>query len=193
MVTDAHRKSAHKFIANCIRGLGDDPNRPGLVDTPSRIVKMVEKDIFQTVGRDPDPDTMKVFPNSGYDQIVAVTHISFSSFCEHHFLPYMGYAHIGYIPGKSVLGLSKFARIVNHFAARPTIQEELTENVSAYIKRVLKPKGLMVVVSAAHTCMTSRGIRNLTSKTTTSSVYNLSPDAKMEFLELVKLNGSSSL
>lgn len=188
-LTEKKKKEALAKLRETFSLLGVNTDSDGFRETPERILKLWEMEVTRTVDAH-DLDCLTTFPNKDkLSQIVAVTHIAFSSWCEHHILPYMGYVHIGYVPDKKLLGLSKFARIVYHFADRPTIQEELTENIANFIFKKIKPTALIVVVQADHTCMSTRGVRNSTSRTITSALKP-NPEAidKGEFFELVKLN-----
>lgn len=139
-------------------GLGLDLNDPNLIDTPQRVAKMYCDELLVGL-KSPEPK-ITVFPNDKeYSQMILSDKIYFSSLCSHHFLPFSGYAWVLYIPDKSLIGLSKFSRIVNCFAARPQLQENLTHQVAHFLVDKLKPRGTMVVMRALHQCMHCRGVK----------------------------------
>lgn len=183
--------STYTFIAAhvaCIlRRIGEDPNRPGVIDTPARVARMYVDELL--AGYKVDPlQIVKTFSNDGYSQVVAVKDIPFYSLCEHHMLPFKGVAHIGYLPDGRVLGLSKFARIVDAIASRLQIQERMTKEIADIIQEGLQPKGVMVVISAEHLCMTMRGVQKPSSTMVTSmitGVFETDPTTKDEFLRLI--------
>ena len=152
-----------------ILAIGDNPDREGLKETPRRVANMYEE-IF--AGLEEDPQThVKIFNEESPDEMVVVRDIPFYSMCEHHLLPFIGKAHIAYIPkdGK-IIGLSKLARIVGSFAKRPQLQERLTSQVADFLEKVLQPRGVAVVVEAEHLCMSMRGARAAGAKTKTSAL-----------------------
>lgn len=150
--------------------IGEDPDREGLVETPKRVANMYEE-IFSGLSEDPAKH-LKMFREGQSDEIVIVRDIPMYSMCEHHFLPFVGKAHIAYIPNDDgfVIGLSKLARIVNSYARRPQLQERLTAQIADFIQDSMNPKGVAVVIEAEHLCMTMRGIRAAGSKTQTSAL-----------------------
>lgn len=150
--------------------IGEDPDREGLQETPKRVANMYEE-IFSGLSEDPAKH-LKMFREGQSDEIVIVRDIPMYSMCEHHFLPFVGKAHIAYIPNDDglVIGLSKLARIVNTYARRPQLQERLTAQIADFIQDSMNPKGVAVVVEAEHLCMTMRGIRAAGSKTQTSAL-----------------------
>lgn len=161
--------------------LGENTDREGLLETPERVARM----LFEvTSGLRSDPPKMTVFDKGKNDQMVTVLNIAFSSICEHHMVPFIGKAHIGYVPGESILGLSKFGRVLDWFASRPQIQENLTTEVADYIEDILAPQGVIVVIEAEHMCMSIRGIKKPGHKTTTSAIRGNVP--KREFFDILK-------
>lgn len=150
--------------------IGEDPDREGLVETPRRVANMYEE-IFSGLNENPEKH-LKMFREGQSDEIVIVRDIPMYSMCEHHFLPFVGKAHIAYIPNDEglVIGLSKLARIVNSFARRPQLQERLTAQIADFIQKEMDPKGVAVVIEAEHLCMTMRGIRAAGSQTRTSAL-----------------------
>lgn len=148
-----------------LEGMGEDLNRPGLVETPERIARMYEE-IFGGMGQDASVPLSKTFPVENNEMVIEKD-ITFYSMCEHHFMPFYGKAHVAYIPNGKVVGLSKLARTVEIFAKRPQIQEQMTAQIVDAIMEELKPQGVMVMLEAEHMCMTMRGVRKPGSKTVT--------------------------
>ncbi len=163
-----------KKIADGVRlileGMGEDPNRPGIVETPQRVAEMYAE-ICGGLYEDANAE-MKVLPSEAHDEIVLVKDITLASICEHHLIPFTGVAHVAYIPqGGRIVGLSKLARIVDIFARRPQVQERLTTQVADLLfDGPLKPSGVLVVVEAVHLCMTMRGIKKPGATTITSAL-----------------------
>lgn len=152
-----------------LEGVGEDPDREGLIETPARVARMYEE-IFAGMNQDPHDLFEKLF-DEHHQEMVLVREIPFYSMCEHHLAPFFGQAHIAYIPGKEgkVCGLSKLARLVDLYAKRPQIQERLTSQIADTLVEELNPEGVMVVLEAEHMCMTMRGVKKPGSKTTTSA------------------------
>lgn len=174
-------------VATILRAAGEDPERDGIRDTPKRVARMYVNELLAGYRVDVQA-IVKTFDNDGYSQVVAVKDIPFYSLCEHHMLPFKGVAHIGYMPDGRVLGLSKFARIVDAIAARLQIQERMTKQIADVIQEGLTPKGVMVVIEAEHLCMTMRGTKKPSSTMVTSmvtGVFESSATIKDEFLRLI--------
>jgi GTP cyclohydrolase I len=151
-----------------LTALGADLDAPGLAETPARLAAAYAELLT------PRPFKLTTFPNDeGYDELVLARSIPFSSLCEHHVLPFVGVAHVGYIPGDRILGLSKLARIVELFARRLQVQERMTVQIADWLQEQLAPKGVGVVLEAEHLCMSVRGVRVPGSRTTTSAVHGL--------------------
>lgn len=170
--------------------LGEDPGREGLIETPRRIADMYAE-VFEGLHTDP-AEYLKVGFDVAHDEMVILRNIPFYSMCEHHFLPFHGEAHVGYVPDGRVVGISKLARVVEGFARRPQIQEVLTGQVADTIMDVVKPDGVAVVIEAEHLCMTMRGIKKPGSRMVTSATRGLfrqSPITRSEFLSLVHGRG----
>lgn len=148
-----HKKLLQEFLAH----FGEDPTRDGLKETPNRIFRMY-KELFAGYLVDP-ASVFKTFDANGYDELITVANISFYSLCEHHMVPFIGKVHIGYVPNGKILGLSKFARLVEIYARRLQVQENFTNQISNAIEKHLKPKGSIVHVEAEHLCMTMRGVK----------------------------------
>lgn len=170
-----------------LKVLGEDTAREGLRETPARVARAM-RDL--TRGYNDDPSVWwKVFDAEGADQMVCQWAIPLYSLCEHHMLPFAGYAHIGYIPKDQIVGLSKFKRVVDLFARRLQVQERLTRQIAEFLDSHLEPRGVIVVVEAEHFCMTMRGVQTPGTTTTTSAVTGdfLNPDegSREEFLRLM--------
>lgn len=163
-------------IMNAVReiliAVGEDPDRDGLKETPKRVANMYEE-IFAGINESPTKH-LKFFDEKSNDEMVIVRDIPFSSMCEHHLLPFVGKAHIAYIPSDNrIIGLSKLARIVDTFAKRPQVQERLTHDIADFLNENLKPKGVAVLIEAEHMCMNMRGAKAAGSKTQTSALRGM--------------------
>ena len=176
-------------VREFLAGIGEDPNREGLLETPARVARACEE-LFGGMREDPTLHLQKQFTSSGEDELVIVRDIPFSSMCEHHLLPFTGRAHVGYIPRHGrITGLSKIARVVEGYAHRLQIQEQLTSQVADAFVQVLDARGVIVVIEAEHSCMTIRGIKKPGSLTVTSAVRGtLAEDARSraEALDLLR-------
>lgn len=176
----------HTLIRQLIQAIGDDPDREGLVDTPKRVVKSW-KELFSGYGK--DPLEFSTTFNEGYDQVIACKDIEFFSFCEHHMLPFYGSASIGYIPNDGkVIGLSKLARLVEMYGRRLQIQERLTKQIAEGLQQLINPRGVAVVLSGTHTCMTMRGVNKQNSTMVTSSMlgcFRESASARAEVMSII--------
>lgn len=154
-----------------LEGVGEDPKREGLLNTPDRVSRMYAE-IFQGLREDSREVLNTVFKED-YDEIVLLKDIPFVSLCEHHLMPFTGKAHVAYLPSGKIVGLSKLARAVDHFAKRPQVQERLTMQIADLITNELEPKGVTVVIEATHTCMTMRGVKKSGGVMTTSAMRGL--------------------
>jgi GTP cyclohydrolase IA len=181
---DAAQRAATDFLV----ALGIEVGREGLQETPARMARAYAE-LF-----DARPFRLTTFPNDeGYDELVLARGIPFRTVCEHHLLPFAGVAHVGYLPGERIVGLSKLARLVEHFAARPQTQERLTKQVADCLADCLRPRGAGVVLEAEHTCMTLRGVRALGATTITSALAGaLRADSRSraEFFASARVGGS---
>ncbi len=178
-----------KAIEELISGVGEDPSREGLIDTPKRVAEMYQE-LFQGMGVDP-VEELKVGFQEGHHEMVIAKDIPFYSMCEHHFLPFFGVAHIGYIPNEvgRVVGVSKLARVVECVARRPQLQERMTSQIAEAIVKGLQPDGVAVVVQAEHLCMIMRGIKKPGSSIITSAVrgvFRKRPETRAEFFSLIQ-------
>lgn len=175
-----------RAVREILLAVGEDPDREGLLQTPARVARMYAE-LFSGLHQDPRVHLQTAFTEK-YDEVVLVRDIAFHSVCEHHLLPFIGKAHIGYIPDGRVLGLSKLGRIVEVVARRPQVQERLTETVADLLVEELGAKGVAVVVEAVHTCMTIRGIRKPGSECVTSAMKGLfrsNVSSRAEVLSLI--------
>ena len=163
-------------VRQILKAIGEDPDRDGLQRTPQRVADMYAE-LFSGVGKDPVEEIDVVF-EAGHDEMIMVRDIPLASLCEHHMLPFIGKAHVAYIPNEKgqITGLSKLARVVDLVARRPQVQERLTTEVADAIETALDPRGVLVVVEAEHLCMTMRGIRKPGSETVTSAVRGIFRD-----------------
>ncbi|MBB5787671.1 GTP cyclohydrolase I FolE [Jiangella mangrovi] len=164
-------------VRELLIAVGEDPERDGLLETPSRVARAYEE-MFRGLRQNP-ADVLTTTFELGHDEMVLVKDIELASMCEHHLVPFYGYAHVGYIPGPTgrIAGLSKLARLVDVYAKRPQVQERLTSQVANSLVELLKPAGVIVVVEAEHLCMTMRGVRKPGAKTVTSAVRGQLRDA----------------
>jgi GTP cyclohydrolase I len=173
---------AKRAVTDLLAALGQDPSSEPLLDTPRRVAASYAELLT------PAPFTPTSFPNDeGYDELVLARAIPFSSLCQHHLLPFVGVAHVGYLPADRILGLSKLARVVELFARRLQLQERLTTQVADWLQDQLAPKGVGVVLEAEHLCMTLRGVRAAGARTVTSALHGLlrtDPRSRQEFLAL---------
>ena len=158
-------------VHEILEAVGEDPDREGLRDTPARVARMYEE-LFSGLWRDAGEDLKKAFVQK-YDEIVLIKDIPFESMCEHHLLPFLGHAHVAYLPNGRVVGLSKLARVVETLSRRPQVQERLTEQVADLLMTQLDAKGVAVVLEATHTCMTIRGVRKPGAVCITSAMKGL--------------------
>ncbi len=179
-------KKLKPIITNLLKAIGEDPTRDGLKDTPARVVKSYAK-LFEGYTKNPK-DLVTVFDNEGYSEMVIAKDIDFYSFCEHHLLPFYGKAHVGYVPDKKIIGLSKLPRLVELFSRRLQNQERLTKQVADTLAGVLAPKGVGVVITAEHMCMKVRGVEKQNCKVSTSSFtgwFLKDQRTRSEFLSLI--------
>ena len=160
-----------RAVREILIAVGENPDREGLLETPARVARMYAE-MFSGLKQDPRQHTQKFF-TAEYDEIVLVRDISFCSMCEHHLLPFIGHAHVAYIPEGKVIGLSKIARVVEVIARRPQIQEQMTEQIANLLVDELGAKGVAVVIEAAHSCMTIRGVKKPGSSMVTSAMKGL--------------------
>jgi GTP cyclohydrolase I len=175
-----------RAVREILAAVGEDPNREGLQETPARVARMYAE-LFSGLHQDPREHLQKFFTQE-YDEIVLVRDICFNSVCEHHLLPFMGKAHIGYIPNGRVLGLSKLARVVEVVSKRPQVQERMTEDIANFLVDELGAKGVAVVIEASHSCMTIRGVRKPGSVCVTSAmkgVFRSNVSSRAEVMTLI--------
>lgn len=180
------QKKIEKAVTLLLEGIGEDPSREGLRETPQRIARMYGE-IFGGMEEDAETHLAKRFPVE-HNEMVLEKDIVFYSMCEHHLLPFYGKAHVAYIPNGSVVGLSKLARTVETFARRPQIQERLTAQIADAVMQELRPKGVMVMLEAEHMCMTMRGIKKPGSRTVTTAArgaFTEAEELRTQFMALL--------
>lgn len=181
--------AAQKAAGDLLQALGADITAEGLRETPRRLAEAYAELLT------PEPFDLTTFPNDGdYDELVVARSIPFHSLCEHHVLPFVGIAHVGYLPGERIIGLSKLARVVDHFARSLQVQERLTKQLCDWLEERLRPKGVGVVLEAEHLCMSLRGVQKPGARTLTSALYGAVRDdarTRQEFLALAR--GASEL
>jgi GTP cyclohydrolase I len=182
------RDEAEDAVRTLLAWTGDDVSREGLKDTPKRVVNAYQ-DWFSGYDEDPNAILKKTFSEvEGYDEIIMLRDIRIESHCEHHVAPFIGSAHVAYLPNKRVVGISKLARITNIFAKRLQVQEKLTAQIATCIQKVLKPRGVAVVVEAQHECMTTRGINTPGISMVTSQLlgkFRTDPSTRREFYSMI--------
>lgn len=182
------RAEAEEAVRTLIRWAGDEPGREGLLDTPARVVRAYEE-FFAGYGQDPEEMLRRTFEETdGYDEMVVLKDIRLESHCEHHMVPIIGKAHVAYLPDRRVVGISKLARIIEVYARRLQIQEKLTAQIANSINGVLQPKGVAVVIEAAHQCMTTRGVHKPGVTMITSRMlgaFRDDPKTRREFVALI--------
>jgi GTP cyclohydrolase IA len=176
------RVGAERAVAALLDALGVDRTSEAMRETPRRVAAAFAEMLA------PVPFRATTFPSDGYDELVVVSDIAFSSLCEHHMLPFVGRAHVGYLPGERIVGLSKLPRLVEHRARRLQVQERMTTEIADHLERILEPRGVGVVIEATHMCMSVRGVRRPGAVTTTSAVRGRlrdDPRTRQEFLDLI--------
>ena len=189
------RSKAEEAVRTLIRWAGDDPDREGLVGTPARVVSAYEE-WFAGYSENPREYLKRTFEEvAGYDEIVLLRYIRFESHCEHHIAPIIGRVHIGYLPRDRVVGISKLVRLVDVYAKRLQVQEKMTAEIAKCLNSVLKPRGVGVVVEAAHECMTTRGVHKTDVTMVTSCMlgtFRTHPETRQEFLSAINLKAHGS-
>lgn len=188
------RAEAEEAVRTLIRWAGDDPNREGLLETPDRVVRSYEE-FFKGYDICPRDYLSKTFEETeGYDEIVLLKDIRLESHCEHHMVPFIGKAHVAYLPDRRVVGISKLARVVEAYGKRLQIQEKLTAQIANTIDEVLEPRGVAVIVEAVHQCMTMRGVHKPGVSLVTSRMlgaFRDDPTTRREFLSMVNHDGGN--
>ena len=187
--TPVSQTEAEAAVRTLIRWAGDDPAREGLLDTPARVARSY-RELFAGYEVDPRDYLERTFEEvGGYDELVVLKDIRFVSFCEHHMLPVVGKAHVGYLPTDRVVGISKLARVVRGYARRLQIQEKMTAEIARAVHEVLRPEGVGVVIEAEHSCMTMRGVDVPGASLTTSHLIGVvrdDPRTREEFMRLAR-------
>ncbi len=186
------REEAEAAVRTLLRWTGDDPDREGLLETPARVVRAYEE-FFSGYAVDPVEFLNRTFSETeGYDEIVVLRDIRVESHCEHHMVPILGKAHVGYLPKNRVVGISKIARLVDAYARRLQIQEKLTAQIANTMQEVLDPRGVAVVIEASHQCMTTRGVHKSGAGMVTSRMlgaFRDDPATRREFLTMIGNGG----
>ena len=192
--TKPSQDEAIEAVKTLIRWAGDNPQREGLSETPKRVIKSY-KDFFSGYELDPREILSKKFKEvDGYDEMIILKNIRLESHCEHHMVPFIGTAHVGYLPKKKIVGLSKLARLVEVFAKRLQIQEKLTAQIANTIDEVLQPRGVGVIIEASHLCVATRGIHKPDTRMVTSRMlgsFRNDQATRKEFLDLIEFNKST--
>lgn len=186
------RVEAEEAVRTLLLWAGDDPSREGLIDTPARVVRAYEE-FFAGYQDDPVALLERTFEETdGYDEVILLRDIRLESHCEHHVVPILGRAHVAYLPDRRVVGISKLARVIEAYAKRLQIQEKLTAQIANTIQDVLRPKGVAVIIEAAHECMTTRGIHKPGVAMVTSrmlGVFRDDPSTRRELLSMIGMRG----
>ncbi|MEA3494171.1 MAG: GTP cyclohydrolase I FolE [Candidatus Margulisiibacteriota bacterium] len=182
------QKRIEKAVRDILKAIGENPNREGVKNTPKRVARMYAE-IFAGLHKDPGKE-ISIFHNEEHEEMVMVKNIPFYSMCEHHLVPFIGKAHVAYIPTKGkVTGLSKLVRVVEGFAKRPQVQERLTSEIADCLMKRLRPHGVLIVIEAEHLCMSMRGVKKPGAVTTTSAVrgvFQKNAKTRAEALSLIK-------
>ena len=190
------REEAEDAVRTLIRWAGDDPDREGLRDTPGRVARAYEE-FFAGYLQDPGEILARTFSEvEGYDEMIVMNDIRFESHCEHHMVPIIGKVHIGYLPDRRVIGISKLARLVEVYARRLQVQEKMTVQIADTLQEALRPKGVAVVIEAAHQCMTTRGVHKPGVGLVTSRMvgaFRDDPSTRREFLAVIGRTGAGTL
>jgi GTP cyclohydrolase I len=190
------REQTEEAVRTLIRWAGDDPAREGLRDTPARVARAYEE-FFAGYAQDPREILKRTFSEvEGYDEMIVMNDIRFESHCEHHMVPIIGKVHIGYLPDKRVVGISKLARLVEVYARRLQVQEKMTVQIADTLQEILQPRGVAVVIEAAHQCMTTRGVHKPGVGLVTSRMvgaFRDDPSTRREFLAVLGRTGAGSL
>ena len=190
------RQQAEEAVRTLIRWAGDDPTREGLRDTPARVARAYEE-FFAGYEQDPTEILKRTFSEvEGYDEMIVMSDIRFESHCEHHMVPIIGKAHVGYLPDKRVVGISKLARLVEVYARRLQVQEKMTVQIADTLQEILQPRGVAVVIEAAHQCMTTRGVHKPGVGLITSRMvgaFRDDPSTRREFLAVIGRSAGGTL
>ena len=190
------REEAEAAVRTLLRWAGDDPKREGLRDTPARVVRAYE-DWFSGYADDPVSFLQRTFEEvDGYDEMVVLRDIRFESHCEHHLAPIIGRAHVGYLPDRKIVGISKLARVVDAYARRLQVQEKMSAQIANCIQHILEPKGVAVVIEASHECMTTRGVHKTGVSMVTSMMlgaFREDSRTRREFLAMIHNTGTSGV
>lgn len=195
VLSDECREVVADSVRHILKAVGEDPNRNGLADTPDRVARMYDE-LLEGYSVDPEVMLNNALFDVEYDQMVVVKDIEFYSMCEHHMIPFFGYAHVGYLPGKQVIGLSKIPRLVEMFARRLQVQERMTHQVATFLEELVKPRGVGVVLEATHLCAVMRGVKKHHTRMITSAVlgeFKNNVSTREEFMAHIRHSGNSGL
>lgn len=195
VLSDACREVVADSIRHILNAVGEDPTRNGLAETPNRVARMYDE-LLEGYGVDPEVMLNNALFDVEYDQMVVVKDIEFYSMCEHHMIPFFGYAHVGYLPGAQVIGLSKIPRLVEMFARRLQVQERMTHQIATFLEDLVKPRGVGVVLEATHLCAVMRGVKKHHTRMITSAVLGDFKDnvsTREEFMGHIRHSSSSGL
>ena len=195
VLSDECREVVENAISSILDAVGEDRHRSGLVDTPRRVARMYDE-LLEGYVVDPEEILNGALFDVDYDQMVVVNGIEFYSLCEHHLLPFIGYAHVGYLPDEKVIGLSKIPRIIEMFARRLQVQERMTQQIADFLQSLVTPRGVGVVVEATHMCTVMRGVKKHHARLTTSAMigqFMENQSTREEFMSHVRRNGERDL
>ena len=195
VLSDECREVVENAISSILDAVGEDRHRSGLVDTPRRVARMYDE-LLEGYVVDPEEILNGALFDVDYDQMVVVNGIEFYSLCEHHLLPFIGYAHVGYLPDEKVIGLSKIPRIIEMFARRLQVQERMTQQIADFLQSLVAPRGVGVVVEATHMCTVMRGVKKHHARLTTSAMigqFMENQSTREEFMSHVRRNGERDL
>ena len=195
VLSDDCREVVANSVRHILNAVGEDPSRNGLANTPDRVARMYDE-LLQGYNVDPEQLLNNALFDVEYDQMVVVKDIEFYSMCEHHMIPFFGYAHVGYLPGAQVIGLSKIPRLVDMFARRLQVQERMTHQVATFLEDLVKPLGVGVVVEATHLCAVMRGVKKHHTRMITSAMlgdFRSNVSTREEFMAHIRHGGSPGL
>ena len=195
VLSDEGREVVENAISSILDAVGEDRNRSGLLETPRRVARMYDE-LLEGYVVDPEEILNGALFDVDYDQMVVVNGIEFYSLCEHHLLPFIGYAHVGYLPDQKVIGLSKIPRIIEMFARRLQVQERMTQQIANILQSLVAPRGVGVVVEATHMCTVMRGVKKHHARLTTSAMvgqFMENQSTREEFMSHVRRNGERDL
>ncbi len=195
VLSDECREVVANSVRHILNAVGEDPSRSGLADTPNRVARMYDE-LLEGYNIDPKEMLNNALFDVEYDQMVVVKDIEFYSMCEHHMIPFFGAAHVGYLPGTQVIGLSKIPRLVEIFARRLQVQERMTHQVATYLEELVEPRGVGVVIEATHLCAVMRGVKKHHTRMVTSAMlgeFRSNVSTREEFMSHIRNNSAANL